>query len=79
MTREEVMAMIIEFAANAFKADINTITADTKIAEELGVASTQRVALSAAIDNEFEVMIPVARMGNFETIADLTNFVIDEM
>ena len=42
MTREEVMAMIIEFAANAFKADINTITADTKIAEELGVASTQR-------------------------------------
>ena len=79
MSREEVLKKIIEFAAMAFKADPAKITEDTKIAEELGVASVQRVALSASIENDFDVMIPVARMGKFATIGELTDFVVDEM
>ena len=39
----------------------------------------QRVAMSASIENDFDVMIPVARFGNFETIGDLVDFVMDEM
>ncbi len=79
MSREEVLASMIEFAAMAFGKDASEINENTKISEELGVASMQRVAMSASIENEFDVMIPVARFGNFETIGDLVDFVMDEM
>ena len=39
----------------------------------------QRVALSASIENEYDVMIPVARIGNFKTIGDIVDYVMDEM
>ena len=79
MNREEVVAKMIEFAAMAFNKDAASISETTDIAEELGVASSQRVAMSASIENEFDVMIPVARFGNFKTISDLVDFVMDEM
>lgn len=79
MTREEVVEKLIEFAAMAFNADAANITENTNIAEELGVASTQRVAMSASIENDFDVMIPVARFGNYKTIGDLADFVMEEM
>lgn len=79
MNREEVVAKMIEYAAMAFNKDASAIHEDTDIAEELGVASTQRVAMSASIENDFDVMIPVARFGKFKTIGDLVDFVMDEM
>ena len=79
MEREELLAKIIEFAAMAFGKDAANIKEDTVIADELGVASSQRVAMSASIENEYDVMIPVARFGKFRTIGDLVDFVLDEM
>lgn len=79
MSREEVLAKMIEFAAMAFNKDAANITENTNIAEELGVTSMQRVAMSASIENEYDVMIPVARFGKFVTIGDLVDFVMDEM
>lgn len=79
MERNEVLEKIIGFAAMAFKTDASKIKEETNIAKELGVASIQRVAMSASIENDFDVMIPVARFGKFETIGDLVDFVMDEM
>lgn len=79
MTREEVAKKIIEFASMAFGKDASEIKEDTDIAKELGVASSQRVAMSASIENEFDVMIPVARFGKFETIGSIIDFVMEEM
>ncbi len=79
MTREEVIEKMIEYAAMVFNADPAAINENTNIAEELGVASTQRVAMSASIENDFDVMIPVARFGNYKTIGDLADFVMSEM
>ncbi len=79
MTREEVLAKMIEFAAMAFEKDAAGIKEDTDIAAELGVSSKQRVAMAASIENDFDVMIPVARFGNYKTIGDLVDFVMDEM
>ena len=79
MTREEVVAKMIEYAAMAFEKDASTITENTDIAEELGVKSFQRVAMSASIENDFDIMIPVARFGSFKTIGDLADYVMDEM
>ena len=79
MTREEVLAKMIEFAAMAFEKDAAGINEDTDIAAELGVSSKQRVAMAASIENDFDVMIPVARFGNYKTIGDLVDYVMDEM
>ena len=79
MTREEVLAKMIEFAAMAFEKDAAGINENTDIAAELGVSSKQRVAMAASIENDFDVMIPVARFGNYKTIGDLVDFVMDEM
>lgn len=79
MTREELIAQLIEFAADAFGVDADSITEDTDIAEELGVQSSQRITMTASIENEFDVMIPVARFGNYKTIGDLADFIMDEM
>ena len=79
MTREEVLAKMIEFAAMAFEKDAAGINEDTDIAAELGVSSKQRVAMAASIENDFDVMIPVARFGNYKTIGALVDFVMDEM
>ena len=79
MERKEVLENVIEFAARAYNKEASEIHEDTKIAEELGGQSMQRVALSASIENEYDVMIPVARIGKFETIGALADFVMDEM
>ncbi len=79
MERKEVLENVIEFAARAYKKAASEINENTKISEELGVQSMQRVALSASIENEYDVMIPVARMGQFETIGNLVDYVMDEM
>ena len=79
MIRDEVIAKVIEYAAMAFQADASKINENTNIAEELGVASTQRVAMSASIENDFDVMIPVARFGNYKTVGDLADYILEEM
>ncbi|MCI9168729.1 MAG: acyl carrier protein [Dorea sp.] len=79
MERNEVLANIIEYASRAYEKPVDEINENTKISEELGVRSMQRVALSASIENEYDVMIPVARIGQFETIGDLVDHVMDEM
>jgi acyl carrier protein len=78
MSREEVLAKLIEFAAMAYGVDAADITEDTNL-NDLGVASSQRVAMSASIENDFDVMIPVARFGNFESLGAIVDFVMDEM
>lgn len=79
MSREEMIAKLIEFAAMAFGKDAAGINEDTDIGEELGKASLQRVAMTASIENDFDVMIPVARFGNYRTIGDLADFILEEM
>ena len=77
--RNEVLANIIKFAAMAYKKPEEEINENTNVSEELGVQSMQRVALSGSIENEYDVMIPVARIGNFKTIGDIVDYVMDEM
>ncbi len=78
MSREEVLAKVIEFAAMSYGVDASEITEETNL-NDLGVGSQQRVAMSASLENDFDVMIPVARFGKFESVAALVDFVMDEM
>ena len=77
--RNEVLANVIKFASMACKKPESEINEDTNVAAELGVQSLQLVALSASIENEYDVMIPVARMSKFGTVGDIVDYVMDEM
>ena len=77
MTREELVANLINYASLAFKVDASTLSEDTNL-NELGTSSVQRVAMSASIENEYDVMIPDSRFGQFETIGKLADFVMEE-
>jgi acyl carrier protein len=77
MNREEVIANLIEFAARAYKTDASRINENTNLSD-LGVQSLQRVAMSASIEEEYEVMIPVAKFGQFETLGALADFIMEE-
>ncbi len=77
--RNEVLANIIKFAAMAYGKPEEEINENTNVSEEMGVQSIQRVALSSSIENEYDVMIPVARIGKFETIGDIVDYVMEEM
>ena len=58
MNRDEVLANIIEFAAMAFNKNAADIKEDTKIAEELGVQSMQRIAMSSFVSRRLPVSSP---------------------
>lgn len=77
MERNEIIEKLIEFAAMAYEVDESTLSEATNL-NELGTSSVTRVAMAAQIENEFDVMIPVAKFGNFETIGKLADFVLEE-
>lgn len=77
MNREEVIADLIKFAAMAYKADAASLSEDTNLSD-LGVQSLQRVAMSASIEDEYDVSIPVAKFGQYKTIGDLADVIMEE-
>ena len=77
MNREEIIANLIEFAARAYKADASKINENTNLSD-LGVQSLQRVAMSASIEDEYDVMLPVAKFGQFETVGALADYIMEE-
>ena len=77
MDRNEILASLIEFAAQAYKVDAATLSEDTDL-NELGTSSSCRVAMAASIENEVDVMGPVAKFGNFKTLGALVDFVEEE-
>lgn len=79
MTREEVVAELIRLAGPIFRKDTTGMNADTKIHEELGTNSLQRIGFLAQIENELEAMIPIADIGSYETFGDLADRVLEEM
>ena len=78
MTREEIVAKLIEFVASTYKVDAAGLNEETVIAD-LGVGSKYSVTMCASIENDLEVMIPVARFGNYKTIGDLADYIEEEI
>ena len=79
MSRDEIIAKLIELAGQVFRADTTGFGADTKIHEALGTKSLLRMGFLAQIEEEYEAMIPIAEFGKIETFGDLADRVIEEM
>lgn len=66
---------ITEILAEQLAADKDTMTNDTKIAEDLGADSLDLVDLLMSIEDEFGIEIPDEEVENLKTIGDVVNYI----
>ena len=79
MNRAELEAKILELVSTSYNKDIETLSMDTRIKEDLGGTSVLMVGLVSEIENELDVMIQLADAASCKTIADLVDKVEEEM
>ena len=73
MNRSELEAKILELVSTSYNKDVETLSMDTRIKEDLGGTSVLMVGLVSEIENELDVMVQLADAASFKTIADLVN------
>lgn len=78
MTKEELTAKIIEFAAVAYGKDVASITADTTF-EELGGESMKMIALTSTIENELDAEVTIHEIMRMKTLSELIDRVEEEL
>lgn len=78
MTKEEIVAKLIEDAAIVYKANAGALAADTDISETLGTNSLNRMGMCAMIENHFDVVIPLAEFGKYKTFQDLADMIAEQ-
>lgn len=74
-----VLEKIKEILADQLDADIETLSADTKIAEDLGADSLDVVEILMAIEDEFNVEIPDEEIDNIKTIGDVADYIQNKL
>ena len=77
MSKETIEKKIIELCAKTYQKESNEITLATNFQEDLSPNSILRVGLSANIEEELDVMIPLPELSKFKTVGDLTEYVIN--
>lgn len=70
-----VFEKIAQILAEQLDADVETITAETKIAEDLGADSLDVVELLMSIEDEFDVEVPDEEIENVKTVGDVVDYI----
>ena len=71
MVFEKVRAILSE----QFDVEEDTVTNETKIADDLGADSLDVVDLLMSIEDEFEIEIPESEIENVKTVGDLVKYI----
>ncbi len=71
MTFEKITAILAE----QLDADKDTMTMDTKIADDLGADSLDLVDLLMSVEDEFGIEIPDEDVENISTIGDIVEYI----
>ena len=75
MVLEKVKAILSE----QFDVEEDSITADTKISEDLGADSLAVVDLLMSLEDEFEVEVPDDEIENIKTVGELVKYIESNM
>lgn len=60
-------------------ADVNKLTLDAKIINDLGVSSVGMIYLMVAIEEQFNINMSDASVNSFETVNDVVNFISEKI
>ena len=75
MSRESIEQKVIELCAGTYNKEVSEITLDTRFQEDLSPNSLLRVGLSANIEEELDVMIPLTELTKFKTVGELVHYI----
>ena len=78
MTQEEILAKLIESASKVYMKDATTLSGETSIPNELGTKSLDVMGMTAMIENDFDVVVPLAEYGHYATLNDLAKMIAEE-
>lgn len=70
-----VFERIKEILADQLDSDIDAMTMDSDIANDLGADSLDVVELLMSIEDEFDIEIPDEEIENIKTIGDLVRYI----
>ena len=76
MTREIIEEKVLELCASTYNKEVAMITPETRFQEDLSPNSILRVGLSANIEEELDVMIPLPELTKFKTVGDLIEYIV---
>lgn len=74
-----VFEKITKLLAEQLDADVDTMTTETRIAEDLNADSLDVVELLMAIEDEFEITIPDEEIENMKTIGDVVDYIQNQI
>ena len=77
MTREDVEKRLIELAAEQAGVNAADITSATHFRNDLNFDSLDEVEYAMIVEDEFGLSVPDERAQKLETIADVTNLVME--
>ena len=75
MVLEKVKAILSE----QFDVEEDSITAETRISEDLGADSMDVVDLLMSLEDEFEVEVPDDEIENIKTVGELVKYIESNM
>lgn len=79
MSNDEILAKLIDAASKVYSKDAASLSGDTNISKELGTKSLDVMGMTAMIENDFDVVVPLAEYGQYETLRDLAAMIEQEM
>ncbi len=72
----DISDKVISIVADKLKRDKNTVTAESKLVDDLGADSLDQVELSLAVEEEFDIEIPEDKASNITKVNDIIQLVI---
>ncbi len=73
-----VFEKVKNILANQLKADEDSITMETDIAQDLGADSIDVVELIMSLEDEFGIQVPDEKIEDIKTVGDIVNYIQDE-
>ena len=70
-----IFEKLVEILAEQLDTDKEAMTADTKIADDLGADSLDLVDLLMSIEDEFEIEIPDEDVEGLQTIGEVADYI----
>ena len=68
-----------QILADQLDADIDSITMDTDIADDLGADSLDVVEMLMSIEDEFEIEIPDEKIEGLKTVGQVVDYIQENM
>ncbi len=75
MEKSEIESRVKTVIANVLRADAATLTPETNFIFDLGADSQQSVQLVCALEEEFEVEMPMEQASEIQNVASAIDFV----